>query len=268
MFTALDSNNQRVYADTVEKGTSCFCQACGEPMRIRRGSKRRTHFSHFPQSECVYSLDRDYKSEWHVRMQDYFPREVQERRFIDDKTGEVHIADVFIDDSNTVLEFQHSPISVEEFQSRTYFHLNNGRRIAWFFDESSQSSNSIFGRFKPSGETGYGKYNEYHWMRSPRAFLAKGPDIVEDYYRYSIFVYTGTEGDIFHRIVDHFFEYEDVIFSSKVVNMNDFEVDAFFEIDEYWPLNIRSRRQHEQWHYNYFKTPLNIRLKNQRKFRF
>ena len=44
-------------------------------------------------------------------MQEYFPREACEMRFVDDETGEIHIADVFLEASNTVLEFQHSPIS-------------------------------------------------------------------------------------------------------------------------------------------------------------
>lgn len=268
MFTALDCNGQRVYADTVEIGTPCFCQACGETTRIRRGTRNKAHFSHLPKSECVYGLDRDYKSEWHIRMQDYFPRETQERRFLDDMTGEIHIADVFLEDSNTVLEFQHSPIPETEFLSRTQFHLNNGRRIAWFFDESSQSSNSEHGRFKPSGEIWYGKYDEYHWMRRPRAFLSKGPDIEEEFSRYGVFVYTGKEGDVFRRIVDEIFDYEDVLFSEMIVDMNSFDVDSLFEFDEYWLVKIRERKRLEQWHYNYFKTPVEIRLKNQRKFRF
>ena len=61
-------------------------------------------------------------------MQEYFPREACEVRFVDDETGEIHIADAFLEGSNTVLEFQHSPISEQEFLSRTIFHLKNGRR--------------------------------------------------------------------------------------------------------------------------------------------
>ena len=268
MFVALDGNDQRVYADTIDKESACFCPSCGETLRVRKGTKKRAHFAHLPQTECKYARDKDAKSEWHIRMQDYFPREVQEVRFINEQTGEIHIADVFIENINTVIEFQHSPISEEEFLSRTKFHLNSGRRIAWFFDESSQSNNSTFGRFKSNGMAWFGKYDDYHWMRMPRAFLSKGPDIEEEFYRYAIFVYTGTEGDVFHRIVDELYEFEDVRFSTKIVDMSDFNVDTFFEFDEYWSVKTRERKQLEKYHYNYFRIPLKERLKNQRKFRF
>ena len=128
MFVALDNLGNRVYADSAEKGSVCFCPVCNEELRLRKGGKNRPHFAHKQDTDCQYGKDQDYKSEWHIRMQEYFPREACEMRFVDDETGEIHIADVFLEASNTVLEFQHSPISEDEFKSRTIFHLKNGRR--------------------------------------------------------------------------------------------------------------------------------------------
>ncbi len=138
MFVALDKEGYRVYADEVTAHRECFCPVCNGPLISKPGKGgRRPHFAHQPDSECSYSLDKDNKSEWHRRMQEYFPREAQEYRFKDEETGEVHIADVYFEQELTVLEFQHSPIDKEEFISRTAFHLKHGRRVVWLFDEST-----------------------------------------------------------------------------------------------------------------------------------
>ena len=98
MFVALDTEGKRVYADTVEKSTESFCPVCSEMLRLRKGCKNRPHFAHKQDTDCQYGKDQDYKSEWHIRMQEYFPRDACEVRFSDDETGEVHIADVFLVD--------------------------------------------------------------------------------------------------------------------------------------------------------------------------
>ena len=168
-------------------------------------------------------------------MQEYFPRETCEVRFVDDETGEIHIADVFLANSNTVLEFQHSPISEEEFKSRTIFHLKNGRRIVWLFDESSKSQDSTFGRFRFDEDICWFGIPFYQWMRRPRQFLANGPDLKQAHNLYSICVYTGTEGDVFHRIVGQHDKYHWVGFASELIQMGkDLDAEQFFSYDSYW----------------------------------
>ena len=235
MFVAIDTEGKRVYADSVEKDTKCFCPVCNEELRLRKGGKNRPHFAHKQDTECQYGKDQDYKSEWHIRMQEYFPREACEVRFTDDETGEVHIADVFLEDSKTVLEFQHSPISEDEFMSRTFFHLKNKRRIVWIFDESSKSLDSTYGRFRYDEDICWFGIPFYQWMRRPRKFLANGPDLKQEFYRYSICVFTGTEGDVFHRIVGQHDEYRWVGFSSAPIQMGaELNVEQFFSYDPYW----------------------------------
>ncbi len=261
MRVAMDCNEQRVYADSVDKGTRCLCPACGETVRLRRGMKNTAHFAHLPQSECPYGKDKDNKSEWHIRMQDYFPREAQERRFRDDETGDVHIADVFLEDSNTVLEFQHSPISLDEFMKRTLFHANNGRRIVWLFDESSSSANSTYGRFK---------YDDgwYHWVRTPRDFLRHTRiDLKKSYGCYSLCAWTGTEGDTFRRIVDERSGYYDVVFSRKLIEMKEnMDVNQFFECDEYWIRQEQVMQKQSRQQQSYRTVRLNVR--KPRRWRF
>lgn len=235
MFVALNAEGKRVYADSTEKGSVCFCPVCNEELRLRKGGKNRPHFAHKQDSDCQYGKDQDYKSEWHIRMQEYFPREACEVRFVDDETGEIHIADAFLEGSNTVLEFQHSPISEQEFLSRTIFHLKNGRRIAWLFDESSTSKDSTFGRFRFDEDICLYGIPFYQWMRRPRQFLLKGPDPKETYSAYSICVYTGTEGDVFHRIVAQHGDLKWVGFSKDTIPMShDIDINQLFKYDDFW----------------------------------
>ena len=54
-----------------------------------------------------------------------------------------HRADILID--NVVIEFQHSPISIAEFNERNDFFKKSGLKLAWIFDMSYQyNSESIY----------------------------------------------------------------------------------------------------------------------------
>lgn len=248
MFVAIDAQGNRLYADSGIKCTECFCPVCNEAVKHKPGNGgKKPHFAHKPDSNCIINFDKDYKSEWHIRMQEYFPKEAREITFKDEETGEIHRADIFVKDANTVIEFQHSPISEEEFLSRTLFHLKGGRRIAWLFDESSSSKGEkAYGRFKslyvkPSNPTVNDWLNEpysqrsYKWLRNPRSFLEKGPSIKKHAGIYSVCVYTGTEGDIFHRLISEEFGFEEVCFSIHEVAMKEaMDVDEFFKAEDYW----------------------------------
>ena len=237
MFFAVDSNGNRIYAGDTVKHTDCYCPVCGEPVTHKIGKIKKPHFSHKVNTECYLNRDKDWLTEWHIRMQEYFPLEMREIRFKDAETGEIHIADVFLSDSNTVLEFQHSPIEEKEFWDRTIFHLKNGRRIVWLFDESvkNQKSDNI-GRFKPIGSRMFGwLYNAFKWQRNPRSFLCKRPDIFRLGQSFSVCIYTGTEGDVFHRIVDADLQFKCVAFSLNSIQMNNsVDIEDFFKPESYW----------------------------------
>lgn len=243
MFFAVDSNGNRIYAGDTVRHTDYYCPVCGEPVTHKIGTIKRPHFSHKVNSDCYLNRDKDRLTEWHIRMQDYFPLETREFRFKDGKIGEFHIADVFLSDSNTVLEFQRSPITEEEFYSRTMFHLKNGRRIAWLFDESAHNQKSeYFGRFKPD-DCAWEQfpYSDkcYKWLRKPRAFLNKIDERIADFektYNFlSVCIYTGTEGDVFHRIFRKHIGFEYVTFSLHNIEMKEeMDVNQFFIPESYW----------------------------------
>lgn len=238
MFVAYDINDNRIYADAPDRYKECYCPVCKELVTHKRGSVL-TYFSHKPGTDCKVSHDKDYKSEWHLRMQAYFPREKLEVCFTDEETGDMHIADVFLSESNTVLEFQHSRIAQDEFVSRTAFHLNHGRRIVWLFDESSESKDdNRYGKFKfddCSFEQFPYQDRSYLWPRNPRKILNSGPNITQWAARYSICVYTGTEGDIFHRIVKERHGFGEVSFSiHDIIMAPGMNAEEFFVPDTWW----------------------------------
>ena len=253
MFIAIDKDENRIYADEY-KGEECFCPKCEKSVRYKKKSvnNKRAHFAHKSDEMCPFGLDKDYKSEWHIRMQEYFPKEAREYRFKDEETGTPHIADVFIEEKNTVLEFQHSPISEEEFLCRTIFHIKNGRRIAWLFDESRD--NKPYGKFGEDDcawENNIYLNKSFKWLGKPRKVIIKGPNIKEYFDSYSICVFTGTEGDMFHRIVGEHCSFDYVTFSLNNLMMSeDFNVDELFGYDYYWQfedyVNLQRERYYQQ----------------------
>lgn len=73
-------------------------------------------------------------SDWHFGWQSKFP--IENREVVVEKDGVVHRADILI--KNTVIEFQHSPISGEEFEERNSFYKNCGYHVVWLFDAADK----------------------------------------------------------------------------------------------------------------------------------
>ncbi len=256
MFKALNKDGIPVSASEAVKGEKYFCQDCGEEVQLRKGTIRKHYFAHLRESDCKYVRDKDYKTEWHIRMQDYFPVEDQEVLFVDKETGEKHIADVFIPETNIVLEFQHSLISDEEFRKRTDFHVKEGRRIVWLFDESEEKPNpDHFGRFdkhyvgliRPQTNEFFPYYFNfpgnpyyslfYRWRGHKRDCICQlAPlEIISD--KVVICAYTGLEGDAFHRVQHktHTEKNTIVVFSLHSIQMSQsMDTEEFFINEEHW----------------------------------
>lgn len=250
MFVAVDDKDERVYASSCETYQNCFCPVCGERLRHKnKGKIRRPHFAHIEETNCELRKNKDYNNEWHTRMEELFPIETREYRFVDSKTKEKHIADIYIKDANTVIEFQHSRIDEEEFISRTAFHLNNGRRIVWVFDESprTKSARLIKRHYSETAMTTpngilHGPYYDrtYIWLRNPRRVLAKVPEEYLHSKRYSVCVYTG-EDNTLHRIIKESDGFHQVIFSLHEIKLSEtIDIEEFFRFESFW-------REQEPW---------------------
>jgi hypothetical protein len=139
MFIANDIFHNRIDARNAERESKYFCPICGNEVRLKKGEIYAPHFAHI-NGTCSDTWNYDM-SWWHRTFQDYFPLECQE---IIVKCGRrKHRADVLIDD--IVIEIQHSPISISEFNERNNFFKEAGYRLAWIFDLSEQyASENIY----------------------------------------------------------------------------------------------------------------------------
>lgn len=252
MYFAIDEQGNRVHSDDVELFGELRCPACLQPVHRKEGEVRKWHFAHAHKSLCPYGEEKDYDHEWHNRMQEYFPRRYREHRFVDPETKEVHIADVFLPESNTVIEFQHSSISDEEFWSRTSFHLKEKRRLVWVFDESEEYPKpEHFGFFKRGSMPSKLKVplnpycqcfpgnpyanRRFVWLRDRRRCLRQIGDLEALSDCLAICVFSGLEGDVVHRLQNktHTEKTTTVTFSlCPITFIEDMSGDAFFVPEE------------------------------------
>lgn len=150
MRFALDENGARVFIDCAIREGKYFCPVCHEEVIQRRGSIYAHHFAHFPNMACIDHWHYEEKSRWHVSWQDQFPKENQE--IIMQFEGKTHIADVYLPEHKTVIEFQHSPLSLEEFEDRNSFYTKLGNKIVWVFDMREEFQDERIQSLKGSEE--------------------------------------------------------------------------------------------------------------------
>lgn len=128
MYIAIDENGNRIVADNAKKDTRYFCPICKAEVRLRDGGINVTHFAHIILNDCDdFTSD---MSEWHRKWQSLFP--IKNCEHILQNENEVHRADVCC--YGTVIEFQHSPISTDEFWRRNNFYTEQGYKVVWIFD--------------------------------------------------------------------------------------------------------------------------------------
>lgn len=106
-----------------EKGLLGSCIGCGQQMIAKCGQIKVKHWAHKSKCQCDHWWENE--TEWHRKWKNHFPVECQEGRF-QAENGEWHIADVKTL-QGWVLEFQNSPISIEERESRDAFY----KKIVW-----------------------------------------------------------------------------------------------------------------------------------------
>lgn len=98
---------------------SCLC--CGKEVISKCGKFNIWHWSHIDLKQCDTWWENE--TEWHRTWKKKFPSENQEIIHYDQETQEKHIADVKTK-NGVIIEFQNSPISIEELESREIFYGN------------------------------------------------------------------------------------------------------------------------------------------------
>ena len=155
MVVALDVNKTRIHIDNSAARESYFCPCCGGELIRKMGEERQHHYAHKPNTECKDSWAGSYDmSEWHTDWQSRYPVCNQEIQL---NLGEVrHRADVLV--GKTVVEFQHSHITMTNFSNRNYFYNSLGYKVVWVFDLREEYSS---GKLKPAD----GSDTEFVWAR-------------------------------------------------------------------------------------------------------
>ena len=127
MEFAINDVGERVHASRANKNQVYFCPVCKRKVIPRQGDINVDHFAHT--SQCADNWHYDM-SEWHSQWQAQFP--LGNREVVVEYLGEKHRADVMA--CGYVIEFQHSPITAEEFEERNNFYRSYGKKVIWIFD--------------------------------------------------------------------------------------------------------------------------------------
>lgn len=139
LLFAIDENGNRVHIKQAVRSCTYFCELCNTELTPKKGNVRAHHFAHKVTSESCKQIDSWFDSydmsEWHRNFQELFPEPNQEVVLKHD--GQIHRADVLVD--RTVIEFQHSPLSMVAFNDRNAFYVSHGYRVIWVFDLTEES---------------------------------------------------------------------------------------------------------------------------------
>lgn len=152
MYIGMDKETKEcVYINDADSDREYICPHCNSKLIQKRGSIIVHHFAHESITDCdTWSHE---MSDWHKDWQEQFPRENRE---VDIKVnGKTHRADVCI--NGYIIEFQHSPMSANEFDERNNFYTKAGYRVIWIFDLSKQFDNRqiVFNKFVDIDENSY-----------------------------------------------------------------------------------------------------------------
>ena len=115
------------------KGVSAVCPGCSSSMVAKMGRVNVHHWAHDSLVKCDDWFEPE--TPWHLESKDQFPVECQE--VVVRRGGKLHIADVRHYDGR-VIEFQNSPISIEEIAEREHFYgrmvwVLNGEFFRFYF---------------------------------------------------------------------------------------------------------------------------------------
>lgn len=120
-YANLDGN--RVEPDKSHSGATC--PACQSEVLAVCGSIKTWHWRHKSLDDC--DSFSEGLTDWHIALQDWFPKEQQEICI-----GR-HRADV-VTSSGVVIEMQHSSISIDEVRKRHEFYTGEDHRLIWVLD--------------------------------------------------------------------------------------------------------------------------------------
>ena len=127
-------NDEYIHVKDYEKnkGDKIKC-ARGHELVLCNGKKIRKYFRHKNSED----LGGNPMTEWHSRMQSYFPVTEFRLKKLHDQIKERR-ADVMIEKHNCIIEFEHSGKTIEEVICKTKDCLLHDKKIIWFIDGNTK----------------------------------------------------------------------------------------------------------------------------------
>lgn len=116
MEFALSENNERIFATRHAKG---FCTICKEPMIAKCGNIKIHHWAHKSSKNCDPWWENE--SDWHRKWKNLVHKDFREN--VIEKNGIKHRADIQLL-FEVIIEFQKSPLSLDERLEREIFYEN------------------------------------------------------------------------------------------------------------------------------------------------
>jgi competence CoiA-like predicted nuclease len=124
--------------EALHSGERGICICCGSETIAHCGDFMVHHWKHKKLVECDDWYEGE--TEWHRDWKNKFPTQFQEIVKYDLNTNEKHIADIFHPTRQLTIEFQHSPISLQEITSRESFY----EKMIWVIDVIPFKTNITF----------------------------------------------------------------------------------------------------------------------------
>jgi competence protein CoiA len=130
---ALDFRGEVINARRAERQKNYFCLECGGEVRIRRGSRRQSHFYHISsQTACR----QNHKGADHLTIQSYLINQLPGESQMECPFPTIcRIADVAWHSQNIVFEVQCSPITAEELTARNRDYQQAGWAVVWILHD-------------------------------------------------------------------------------------------------------------------------------------
>jgi competence protein CoiA len=127
MKFALNENDEKI--EVSNSGQIGKCKDCGSIVIGRKGNVRPKHWYHKTKKEC--DIWYEPTTEWHLKWQNYFPKENQEVTLFDLDNKNFHRADIYLK-NKLVIEIQNSPINFDEISQREDFYGKN--KMIWILN--------------------------------------------------------------------------------------------------------------------------------------
>ena len=165
MQFAISKTGEITIINDAIKGEDYFCPCCNGLMTQKKGTRMIWHYAHKSLNNCIDYYDN--KGEWHRKMQEMFPE--KNREIVENFGMYKHIYDI-LTDKGVIIEFQHSPLSLDDFKKRTKDYIfrsvfHKTARPIWVFDYAEREFS-----ISPQKYEGNPRRRKFYWKRASNIF--------------------------------------------------------------------------------------------------